>query len=172
MEDEALEKLNTQEEVINQLIKDNKDLQERQFAMETKASLYPQVYIPDYNNELKQLGSQLAFLNENYAKERWLARLDQLDKRIQAIPKVIPVEHHHHFDPKSKRMLIVYFILILFVAVLTGTTIGFAFEAHELQVAHQTGGIVIDSSGDNKSKENNIKKSKSKSHKHKAKHNE
>ena len=172
MKNEVLEKLNTQEEVINQLIKDNKELQERQSAIETKASLYPQVYIPDYDTDLKKMGDQLTLLNENYAKERWQARLDQLDKRIQAIPQFIPVEHHHHFDPKSKRMLIVYFILILFVAVLTGTTIGFAFEAHELQVAHQTGGIVIDSSRDNKSKENNIKKSKSKSHKHKAKHNE
>ncbi|MBB6129410.1 hypothetical protein [Mucilaginibacter lappiensis] len=172
MKDEALEKLDTQEEVINQLIKDNRDLQERQSAMETKASLYPQVYIPDYNDELKQMGSQLTLLNENYAKERWQARLDQLDKRIQAIPKVIPVEHHHHFGPKSKWMLIIYFMLILLVAVLTGTTIGYAFEAHELRIAHQTGGIVVDSSGDNKPKENNIKKSKSKSHKHQSKHND
>lgn len=172
MKDEALEKLNTQEEVINQLIKDNRDLQERQSAMETKASLYPQVYIPDYNNELKQMGSQLALLNENYAKERWQARLDQLDKRIQAIPKVIPIEHHHHFDPKSKWMLIVYFMLILFVAVLTGTTIGFAFEAHELRIAHQTGGIAVESSGNIKPKENNIKKSKSRSHKRRSKQND
>lgn len=35
MKDEALEKLNTQEEVINQLIKDNRELQERQAAIET-----------------------------------------------------------------------------------------------------------------------------------------
>ncbi|WEA01672.1 hypothetical protein [Mucilaginibacter sp. SJ] len=172
MKDEALEKLNTQEEVINQLIKDNRELQERQLAMETKSSLYPQVYIPDYKDELKHVGSQLALLNENYAKERWQARLDQLDNRIQAIPKVIPVEHHHHFEAKSKWILIIYFMLILLVAVLTGTTIGFAFEAHELRMARQFGETVVSASGNAPIKENKPPKNKAKVRKSRAKHNE
>lgn len=49
------------------------------------------------------------------------------------MPKVIPVRHHHHFDPKSKWILVAYFILVIAVSILTGTSIGFATEVYLLK---------------------------------------
>jgi hypothetical protein len=110
---------NAYDEFIEQLIQQNRELLELQSASNTKPSDYPTVYIPDYNNNLKLIQDQLDKLNQGYKKENISALFEQMDKKINAMPKVIPVKHHHHFDPKSKWIPVVYFILVIAVSILT-----------------------------------------------------
>jgi cell division protein FtsL len=72
-------------------------------------------------------------LNRSYQKENISALFEQMDKKIEAVPKVIPVRHHHHFDQNSKWILISFFSLVLAVSVLSGTSIGFAAKSYLLK---------------------------------------
>jgi|GEM_PF-4874578 len=133
-----MERPNTAEEsayddFIEQLIEQNHELLERQSASKATTSEYPTVYIPDYSKELLQIYEQLGRFNRNYQKDNIAALFEQMDRKIAAMPQVIPVKHHHHFDPKSKWIIVVYFVLIIAVAILTGTTIGFATESYLLK---------------------------------------
>jgi hypothetical protein len=132
MENQLKERLDSQEEITDQLVKHSQEQAERIAKLETKADSYPKVYAPDHSAELAAIRNELKDLNDNYKKENFDARCAILDKRIDAVPKVIPVEHHHHFNPKSKWMFIIYFLLVVVVSVFCGLTIGFGWEVHTL----------------------------------------
>jgi hypothetical protein len=131
------------DDVIEQSVQKNKRLLEQQAASIHTPPMYPEVYIPDYTKEFRQINEQLSKFNQNYEKENIGRLFEQMDKKIDSMPDVIPVRHH--LDPKSKWVLIVYFILVVFVAVLTGTTIGFATESYLLkrQLAMEQGKAAV-----------------------------
>ncbi|SDP43739.1 hypothetical protein SAMN05428975_1213 [Mucilaginibacter sp. OK268] len=119
------------DDVIEQSVQKNKSLLEQQAASRDTLPEYPEVYIPDYSKEFRQINEQLNKFNQNYEKENISRLFEQIDKKIDRMPDVIPVRHH--LDPKSQWVLIIYFILIVGVAVLTGTTIGYATESYLLK---------------------------------------
>lgn len=118
---------------IEQLIQQNQQLLNEQAALKAQIAEYPSVYIPDYDKELRQIYGQLNHISRAYQSENISALFTQMDQRIAAMPKVIPVKHHHHLDGKFKWLMIIYFTLIISVAVLTGTTIGFATRSYLLK---------------------------------------
>lgn len=132
MENQLKERLNSQEEITDQLVKHSQEQAERIAKLETKADSYPKVYAPDHSAELAAIRNELKDLNNKYKTENFEARCALLDKRMDAMPKVIPVEHHHHINPKSRWMLIIYFLLVVVGSVFCGLTIGFGWEVHTL----------------------------------------
>jgi len=97
-------------------------------TLEINAAAYPKVYVPDYSKDFKNLFDQLKILKEAYDRA-----LRQIEEKINAIPKVLPVKNLHHFEPKAKPVFNLFIALIISIAVLSGICVTLEFEVSRLK---------------------------------------
>jgi hypothetical protein len=174
--DELNQRLNGVDELIDTLVKTNKDMEKRQGklegdkerikdliprveAMESKPN-YPEIYIPDYSEEFRQIFEEIKKSNTESGKETCTASFQKVIAKIDASNTDIRVLAKRYFDPKTNWLLIVCSILILLVAVLTGSTIGFAFEAYELKMNNNAENISANDTVNRFSPDKSFKKHK------------
>lgn len=92
-------------------------------TLEVNAASYPKVYVLDYSKDFKELFAQLQQLKQAYDQA-----IRQLEGKIKAMPKTLPVKNYHHFEPKAKPVLYLFIAMILAVTVLSGLCIGLGIE--------------------------------------------
>ncbi|MES2060304.1 MAG: hypothetical protein V4456_00185 [Bacteroidota bacterium] len=155
--DELNQRINGVDELIDTLVKTNTDMERRQVkleehienikdlvpiikAMESKTN-YPEVYIPDYSEEFGQIFAEIQKAYAESGKETSTASFQKVIDKIDALNIDIRALAKRYFDPKTSWLLIICSILILLVAALTGTTMGFAFEAYEFKLKNNAENI-------------------------------
>jgi hypothetical protein len=121
------EEKNMRDEIIDSLAKKVTELENRQQRvnnmeleklqprvkeLETQAANYPTVNILAYNKQVDQFGHQI----------------NNLDGKIKAVPKEIPVRHTHQFDTKSRYVIRAIIGLLVAVAVLIGISVSLWIE--------------------------------------------
>lgn len=98
------EKLESIEEVLQQLVHKITDLEKREIK-------FPEITLPDYTGWLKQIFVRVEALRKNPPAEVLKAMMQTLDQKIAGLPEQIPVRHH--IETRSKGFLITGLLLIL-----------------------------------------------------------
>jgi vacuolar-type H+-ATPase subunit I/STV1 len=124
---ERNEEKSMRDEIIDSLAKKVTELENRQQKvenmeldklrprikeLETQAANYPTANILAYNQQIDQFGNQI----------------NNLDEKIKAVPKEIPVRHTHQFDTKSRYVIRTLVGLLAAVAVLIGVSVSLWIE--------------------------------------------
>lgn len=119
------ERLEELEEVVQHTVNKVQQLENRKIEL-------PEINIPDYSNQFNELKEALKQHNLTYPATQIQAQLNELQKSMATLPKVIPVRHYHHFEKTSKGLIISATILILACTVSIGIAISTWRDNHHM----------------------------------------
>jgi RNase H-fold protein (predicted Holliday junction resolvase) len=110
------ERLEEQEEVLQLMLTKLQTLEDRKIE-------FPEIRIPDYNNQLEILKKELLRVNHSYPVEKIDEQIIKIKTLRDGIPEVVKVRHHHHFEDKSKGFMIGAVALLLVCAIAVGIAV-------------------------------------------------
>ena len=116
------EQLDLIEELLQQLINRFQILESKV----TKPTEQSTIKAPDYSQELKKLGEELARFKHTFERlpEHILKQIDNLNTKFTQTRQVSTTQqHHHHFDLRSEGFIIAAIILLLFSALSAGLSL-------------------------------------------------
>ena len=125
---------NTNDEIIEQLIKKVNELDKRKVDVPDYIpqfeglKIWIQQQMPDYNKSLHELERLMMQRNLSDACREIEMQMAELKGIVAKIPKDIPVKHWHYFDPKSKGWVIAGVTLLIIVAITTGLSVHLLVE--------------------------------------------
>jgi hypothetical protein len=140
MENTSMER-NTNEEIIEQLVKKVNELEKRKVDIPDYAAQFEELKIwiqqqmPDYTKPLEELARLVIQHNISYPGREIQTQIGELKGIVAKIPKNIPVKHQHYFDPKSKGWVIAGVTLLIVVAVTTGLSVHLFVENRRIEAA-------------------------------------
>ncbi|QEC51967.1 hypothetical protein EDD80_11823 [Anseongella ginsenosidimutans] len=107
------EQLDSIEETLQLLIRKFEELAGR-------AIKFPEIKVPDYSAYLQQIHQRLKVLERHNSAETVSRLIENLIRKIDAIPREIPMRHHHHVETRSRGFVITALILIMSSAMAIG----------------------------------------------------
>lgn len=108
------ERLEEQEEVLQLMLTKLQILESRKIA-------FPEIRIPDYNNQLEILKKELLRVNHSYPVEKIDEQITKMKNLANGLPEVIKVRRYHHFEDKSRGFIIGAVIMFIMSAMAIGS---------------------------------------------------
>lgn len=113
MSNQNNDRIDTLEEVTEQLTQHSKRQDDRITNVEKNINNYPKVYLPDYAPQFEQISLQLNDLIKQQPASKGEFAADQLDKKLDKLLKSSP-------ERIKLKMLLVYFGLVIITAISFG----------------------------------------------------
>ena len=110
------ERLEEQEEVLQLMLTKLQGIENRKIE-------FPEIRIPDYNNQLEILKKELLRVNHSYPVEKIDEQIVRMKTLLDGVPEVVKVRYHHHFSDKSKGFIIGAVVLLLVCAIAVGIAV-------------------------------------------------
>jgi len=119
------EENNIQQEIINSLAKKMTEIEKRQAKIEELDLVGLPPKIEDLETKVNET-AEMKTLENSKQLERFGGQLNKFDKKLDAIPKAIPIKHE--FDPKSRFVVKIGLGLILGICILLTIAINLYLE--------------------------------------------
>lgn len=110
------ERLDDQEEVLQLMLTKLQTLEDRKIE-------FPDIRIPDYNNQLEILKKELLRVNHSYPVEKIEEQIVKMKTLRDGVPEAVKVRHYHHFEDKTKGLIIGAVVLLLICAMAVGIAV-------------------------------------------------
>ena len=120
---------NTNEEIIEQLVKKVNELDKRKAEIPDYAKEFEslkkwiQEQMPDCSKPIKELEKMVMLNNLDYPTQQIRKQLDEVKAIVRTIPKNIPVKYMHHFGSWSKSFIIGVVVCFVVTAISVGTAL-------------------------------------------------
>ncbi|UKJ07366.1 hypothetical protein [Solitalea lacus] len=122
MENLTSSEKNTNDEILEQLIKKVNELDKRKTDFPDYASEFEALKnsIQEQAQPIKELERIVTHHNFNYPAIQIQHQIEEVKTMVSKMPKIIPVKHLHSFDPRSKGWILSGVFILIVVAISTG----------------------------------------------------